>query len=140
MPSPNAIAPPPSTACFQLSAVNFRLFCSNSFRITYICKNGSLNPYGSHTSETKDLKPFRITYLQKKGVGERGYKSIQHRHPACPELSRRDRARAFGGRRGISPSPRHERFTRVPTPVGTGDSGYFRLSTVDCQLPVTSRF
>src|SRR5712691_12800436 len=41
----------------------------NSFRITYICKNASVNPYGSHTSKTKDLKLFRITYLQKKGGG-----------------------------------------------------------------------
>src|SRR5712691_5625956 len=69
MHSPNAIAPPPSTARLQLSTVNSRLFCSNSFRITYICKNASVNPYGSHTSKTKDLKLFRITYLQKKGGG-----------------------------------------------------------------------
>ncbi len=40
---------------------------SNSFRITYICKNPPANPYGSHTSKTKDLKSRRITYLQKKG-------------------------------------------------------------------------
>src|SRR5438445_12651576 len=74
MPSPNATAPPPSTVDFQLSTVNSRLFCSNSFRITYICKFASANPYGSHTSKTKDLKPFRITYLQKKGgvAGGRG--------------------------------------------------------------------
>src|SRR5713226_915298 len=69
MPSSNAIAPPSSTARFQLSTVNSRLFCPNSFRITYICKNASTNPYGSHIYKTKDLKPFRITYLQEKGGG-----------------------------------------------------------------------
>src|SRR5712691_4895377 len=85
MPSSNAIAPPPSTAHFQLSTVNSRLFCPNSFRITYIRKNASANPYGSHTSKTKDLKPFRITYLQKKGVG----------YPCFPlsAASRSDRSR-----------------------------------------------
>ncbi len=54
----------------QLSTVNSRLFYSNSFRVTYIRKNASANPYGSHTCKTKDLKPFRITYFQKKGTGQ----------------------------------------------------------------------
>ena len=85
MPSSNAIAPPPSTALIQLSTVNRpsgqdgrperasraegSLCRRNSFRITYICKNASVNPYGSHIYKTKDLKSFRITYLQKKGGG-----------------------------------------------------------------------
>src|SRR5712691_3765154 len=74
MPSPNAIAPPPSTARFHFSTVNSRLFCSNSFRITYIHKMAPANPYGSHISKTKDLKPFRITYFQKSGrVGGRAF-------------------------------------------------------------------
>src|SRR5712691_2134930 len=53
----------------------------NSFRITYICKNASANPYGSHTYKTKDLKPFRITYLQKKGGGS-GVLSNLQTHPS----------------------------------------------------------
>src|SRR5713101_8053356 len=69
MPSSNAIAPPLSIARFQLSTVNSRLFCSNPFRITYVCKNAPANPYGSHISKTKDLKSFRITYFQKSGRG-----------------------------------------------------------------------
>jgi hypothetical protein len=54
-----------SSPNFRLSTVDCRLFSSKSFRITYIHKNALANPYGSHTSKTKDLKPFRITYLQK---------------------------------------------------------------------------
>src|SRR6266568_2605050 len=85
MPSSNAFALPPSTARFQLSAVNRpsgqdgrperasraegSLCGGNPFRITYICKNAPANPYGSHISKTKDLKSFRITYFQKKGTG-----------------------------------------------------------------------
>src|SRR5712692_1186839 len=69
MPSPNAIAAPPSTACFQLSAVNFRLFCSNSFRFTHFRKNASANPLVSHTFKTKDLKCPRIIHFQKSGRG-----------------------------------------------------------------------
>src|SRR5260370_4917594 len=69
MPSSNAFAPPSSTAYLQLSTVNSRLFCSNPFRITYICKNAPANPYGSHIYKTKDLKSFGITYFQKKGTG-----------------------------------------------------------------------
>src|SRR5229473_188170 len=38
MPSPNAIAALPSTARFQLSAVNSRLFCSKPFRFTHFQK------------------------------------------------------------------------------------------------------
>src|SRR6266581_4144880 len=72
MPSPNAIAAPPSIARFRPSTVNSRLFCLNSFRIIYICKNASSNPYGSHIYKTKDLKSFRITYFQKKGTGGGG--------------------------------------------------------------------
>src|SRR6266571_6296707 len=49
-----------------------RLTASNSFRITYICKNAPANPYGSHISKTKDLKSFRITYFQKKGTAAGG--------------------------------------------------------------------
>src|SRR5947209_19824639 len=85
MPSSNAIAAPLSTAHFQLSTVNRpsgqdgrperasraegSLCRGNSFRITYIHKMAPANPYSSHISKTKDLKPFRITYLQKKGGG-----------------------------------------------------------------------
>jgi hypothetical protein len=50
----------------------------NSFRITYIRKNASANPYGSHISKTKDLKPFRITYLQKKGRGRGASARMSH--------------------------------------------------------------
>ncbi len=57
----------PRRSNFRLSTVNSRLFRSNSFRLTYIHKNAPANPYGSHTSKTKDLKSRRITYLQKKG-------------------------------------------------------------------------
>src|SRR5713226_5674402 len=45
---------------------------SNSFSTTYICKNASANPYGSHIYKTKDLKSFRITYFQKSGRREGG--------------------------------------------------------------------
>src|SRR2546427_1271189 len=70
MPSPNAIARPPSNPRFQLSTVNSRLFSSNSFRFTHFRKNASANPLESHSFKTKDLKPFRFTHLQKKvGVG-----------------------------------------------------------------------
>src|SRR5713226_10415092 len=69
MPSSNAFALPPSTARFQLSTVNSRLLCSNSFRLTHFCKNASASPLESHTFKTKDLKPFRITYFQKSGGG-----------------------------------------------------------------------
>src|SRR5260370_34924625 len=44
---------------------------SNPFRITYICKNASANPLGSHTCrkpriyvKTRRLKSFELTYLQ----------------------------------------------------------------------------
>src|SRR5216684_517059 len=78
MPSPNAIAPPPSTARFQVSTVNSRLFCSNSFRFTYFRKNASASPLESHTFKTKDLKPFRFTHFQKKGGGWFPLSNIQH--------------------------------------------------------------
>jgi len=56
--------PPPGREAF-LSTLNYRLstFPANSFRITYFRKNASATPYGSHTSKTKDLKSFRITYF-----------------------------------------------------------------------------
>src|SRR3989442_15747908 len=66
MPSPNAIAPPPSPAHFELLTVNFRLFCSKPFSFTHFRKNASANPLDSHTFKTKDLKPFRFTHFQKK--------------------------------------------------------------------------
>src|SRR5260370_40507828 len=69
MPSPNAIAPPPSPARFQLSTVNSRLFPPNSFRFTPFRKNASVTPLVSHTFKTKDLKPFRFTHFQKSGRG-----------------------------------------------------------------------
>src|SRR5713226_9662712 len=56
-----------SSLGFHHSPFNCPLTRSNSFRITYIRKNAPASPYGSHISKTKDLKPFRITYLQKKG-------------------------------------------------------------------------
>src|SRR5258708_6823886 len=65
----------------------------NSFRITYICKNAFVTPFGTHTSKTKDLKSRRITYLQKKGRG-RGHTSCATRFSV----------------------PGHERIYRVPTP------------------------
>src|SRR2546426_659892 len=66
MPSPNAIAPPPSIAHFQVSTVSFRLFCSKPFSFTHFRKNASVNPLDSHSFKTKDLKPFRFTHFQKK--------------------------------------------------------------------------
>src|SRR5712691_9820266 len=69
MPSPNAIAPPPSTARFHFSTVNSRLFPPNSFRFTLLSKNASANHLVSHTFKTKDLKPFRFTHFQKSGRG-----------------------------------------------------------------------
>src|SRR5260370_4141764 len=84
MPSSDAIAPPSSTARFQLSTINSRLFCPNSFRMTHFCKNASANPLDSHTFKTKDLKPFRITYLQKNGGVAPPFSTG---HPARPENS-----------------------------------------------------
>src|SRR5713226_9108092 len=69
MPSPNAIAPLPSTASFQLSTVNPRLFCSKPFRLTQFRKNASANPLDSHTFKTKDLKSFLLIHFQKKVGG-----------------------------------------------------------------------
>src|SRR5713226_7385255 len=69
MPSPNAIALPSSTARFQLSTVNSRLFCSNPFRFTQFRKNASANPLESHTFKTKDLKCPVFTHFQKRGGG-----------------------------------------------------------------------
>src|SRR6266849_2245197 len=54
---------------FQLSTIDFQLFRANSFRFTHFRKNESANPLVSHSFKTKDLKPHRITYLQKKGRG-----------------------------------------------------------------------
>src|SRR5437879_4468327 len=111
MPSPNAIAPPPSTARSQLLTVDSRLFCSKPFSFTHFRKNASANPLESHTFKTKDLKPFRFTHFQIR-VGD----PPCHWTPGLP--------RTF--LRGVSS---HERCCmRVPTPVGIGDSGYFRLS------------
>src|SRR5260370_105012 len=120
MPSSNPIAPPSSTALFQLSTVNSRLFSSNSFRMTYFRKNASANPYGSHTYKTKDLKPFRFTYLQKKGGGTPCFppdacvassasstsfaSSISF---PCVQPPRRHESRTMG----------HERVMPVPTPL-----------------------
>src|SRR5712692_9844128 len=78
MPSPNAIAPLPSTARFQVSTVNSRLFSSNSFRLIHFRKNASASPLESHTFKTKDLKPFRFTHFQKKGGGWVPLSNIQH--------------------------------------------------------------
>src|SRR5712691_4044736 len=116
MPSPNPIVPPPSTAHFQLSIVNSRLFCSNSFRITYICKNASVTPLGTHTSKTKDLKPFRITYLQKKGGGRGPVCVLRPVTASCPTgrqsgLSRRKSRSTNHGSRGTdheSPITSHQ--------------------------------
>jgi hypothetical protein len=69
MPSPNTIAPPPSAADFQLSAVNSRLFCCSPFRLIHFRENGPANPLVSHTFKTKDLKPFRFIHFQKNGRG-----------------------------------------------------------------------
>src|SRR5713226_1795659 len=69
MPSPNAIAPPPSPPHFQLWTAGSRLSCSKPFRFTYFRKNASASPLESHTFKTKDLKPFRFTYFQKSGGG-----------------------------------------------------------------------
>src|SRR6266852_4414559 len=74
---------------------------SNSFRFTYFRKNASANPYGSHTYKTKDLKPFRITYLQKKG---RVAPPFSTGHPARPEYSWEGLVRSMP----------------VPTPSGRG--------------------
>ncbi len=79
-----------SSPNFRLSTVNRRsgqdgrperaaraegsLWGCNCFRLTYIRKNASANPYGSHIYKTKDLKPFRITYLQKRMGGRGSYR------------------------------------------------------------------
>jgi len=83
MPSPDAIAPSPSTTHFQLSTVNSRLFCPKPFRFKYFRKNASATPLESHTFKTKDLKPFRITYFQKKG---RGWVPLSNIQPQTPNL------------------------------------------------------
>jgi hypothetical protein len=104
-----------SSLDFHGSPVNCPLIRSNSFGITYICENASANPYRSHIYKTKDLKPFRITYLQKKG----GWRGPGHRCPARKRAPYRISNFAF----------------RI-------SSLNFRLSTVDCQLsaltPLTS--
>src|SRR3989454_10551865 len=93
MPSPNAIAPPPSTTRFQLPTVNSRLFCSNSFRFTHFRKNASASPLESHTFKTKDLKPFRFTHFQKKGGGWVPLSNIQSQTSnLCPSLTPLDSA------------------------------------------------
>src|SRR6266852_4858801 len=73
MPSPKAIAAPPSTAHFQLSTVDSRLFCSKPFRFTHFRKNASANPLVSHTFKTKDLKCPVFTHFQKSGRGRGVY-------------------------------------------------------------------
>src|SRR5260370_5893987 len=50
----------------------------NSFRLIQFRKNASASPLESHTFKTKDLKPFRITYFQKKGGGWVPLSNIQH--------------------------------------------------------------
>src|SRR5260370_27459060 len=72
MPSPNAFALPPSTVCFQLSTVNSRLSCSNSFRITNIRKNPPATPLASTPTRKLTLKSFRINTYKKGGEGEGG--------------------------------------------------------------------
>ncbi len=104
-----------SSRDFRPTAIDCPLTRTNLFRITYIRKNATANPYGSHIYKTKDLKPFRITYLQKKGGGG---------------------VRAIGARRERRGSYRISNFAfRI-------SSLNFRLSTVDCQLfaltPLTS--
>src|SRR5216684_2917440 len=93
---------------------------SNSFRITYICKNASANPYGSHTYKTKDLKPFRITYLQKKG---RVAPPFSTGHPARPE----------------NPWQRLVRSMPVPTPSGRGLFGSAHRSRAPYASPDSCR-
>src|SRR5712692_9932787 len=70
MPSPNAIAPPPSPARFQLSTVNSQLFLSNSFRITYICKNASASPLDSALTSKRAAKSFTSNTYEKHTGGE----------------------------------------------------------------------
>src|SRR5260370_25389858 len=128
MPSSNPIAPPSSTALFQLSTVNSRLFSSNSFRMTYFRKNASANPYGSHTYKTKDLKPFRITYLQKKGrvappfsTGHpaRPENSWQRLVPSMPVPTRRDQSRITRHESPVTSHNSRPRALRVPLlPLG----------------------
>src|SRR5712691_5973187 len=93
---------------------------SNSFRITYICKNASANPYGSHTYKTKDLKPFRITYLQKKG---RVAPPFSTEHPARPENSWQRLVRSMP----------------VPTPSGRGLFGSGHRSRAPYASPDSCR-
>jgi len=100
-----------SSRDFRSSTINCPLTPSNPFRITYIRKNAPANPYGSHIYKTKDLKSFRITYLQKKG----GWRGPGHRCPARKRGSYRVSNSAF-------------RISIVN----------FRLSTVDCQLSALS--
>src|SRR5712691_7938596 len=146
MHSPNAIAPPPSAAHSQLSTVNSRLFCLNSFRITYIRKNASANPYGSHISKTKDLKPFRITYLQKKGTGEGGHQRSgvipTERLPRAGEGQRAEGSLRHANRAHqikdhgplVTSALRESRLLSGPAILGTFDS---QLWTANFRSPVT---
>src|SRR5216683_892798 len=139
MPSSNAIAPPSSTARFnrpsgqdgrpeRVQRAEGSLCGGNSFRITYIHKMASANPYGSHTYKTKDLKPFRITYLQKKGGVAPPFSTG---HPARPEYSWEGLVRSMP----------------VPTPSGRGLFGsghrsrapYASPDSCRDESPVTSR-
>jgi hypothetical protein len=114
------------------------VFRSQILLIHTVAKPAPANSFESHTSKkshinikTNGFKPHRDTYLPdpfsqllcnhillKTGMGGGGYPANQQTHFHRSPVS----------------VPGHDRRVRVPTPVGTGDSGCFRLSTVDSRL------
>src|SRR3989442_3571671 len=113
LPAPNAIAPPPSPAHFELLTVNFRLFCSKPFSFTHFRKNASANPLDSHTFKTKDLKPFCFIHFQKSG---RGVPLFFHWAPFSSLQSRALHA----------------------SPDSCRDRRFWVLSTLNCGLPTSN--
>jgi len=110
------------------------LTASNSFRIILICKNASVNPYGSHTSKkpriyvkTMRLKSFGLTYIR--GTSSQAF--LNH-----ILTQNEDRGGGRGAMRSLRvpiPSGRGAtRRARVPTPVGKG-GGFIRPPTSDLQ-------
>src|SRR5216684_4731307 len=94
--------------CLSLIRSPFSTFDSQPLSFHILMNSASVNPFGTHTSKkshiyvkTKAFKPFRDTYL----------------HSAFPQtLWDHILTKKRGGGVGVSS---HDRFTRVPTPVGT---------------------
>src|SRR5260370_29285912 len=129
MPSPNAISPSPLTARFQLSTVNSRLFCSNSFRFTQFRKNASASPLESHTFKTKDLKCPVFTHLQKKGGGPPPVKSEEEGAAKKDAETAKRRPEGFGMLRYRAAAlQKGRRDFDFPTGVGTREERSSPLS------------